>query len=93
MLVYKIYDKSAGDMAGPVWSEEFDEPWNCFLIDSMIKKAIKHANKSGYLFEFKRECLDIIPNDTQTGYYDELEKNNTTYCIYIHYYDERKFYI
>ena len=93
MLVYEIYEKSAGDMVGPIWGREFDERWNCFLIDAMIKKAIESANTSGYAFEFKRECLNVRPHGTQVGYYDELEERGTIYCIYIHYYDERKFYI
>lgn len=92
MLVYEIYEKSAGDMVGPIWGREFGEHWNCFLIDAMIKKAIKHANKSGYPFEFKRECMNVMPHDTQVTYYDELEKTGIIYCICIHFYDERKFY-
>ena len=91
MLIYAIYDKNAGPMSGPIWSFEFDNPWNCFSIVIMIKKAIEHANKSGYPFEFKKECLVILKDVPQVTYYDEIIEGDTVYSIGINYWDENKY--
>lgn len=86
MLVYEIFDKNEGTMSAPILRREFEERWNCFLIDAMMKKAIKQANKSGYAFEFKEECVNITPYTPEASYYSELCEDGTTYCIFIDYY-------